>query len=357
MPNETATILPSKSQNPKSVEFEAKQIHQESGPSTFRVISSNTIAILPWKSWSTSEARLRCFEILWQDPTFSWNRERKSHHDSTPEIETWNPPARIQSETDSPRTVWQAFFLPNPPLLKLPSLPFYFPSVTRSVKKNSPALSTQVPCTCDDPSFDESAVPQQADRVESETTGRTTTTGCFARGVCVRVCVCVCVCVCMCAWMRACLSRAAFLDKVWLTAADALAAPSLFTASPWTHTPHSASILIGGGRVPRDFYVSHRSTTTATHVRTHVRLPLSNFRYVHVDRGGCEREMVSRVTASAPSPSQALNLRPWLFVSRPRYRSALARYASPSATTPPCRQTSSRLRTTWHYLSDAASVR
>lgn len=73
--------------------------------------------------------------------------------------------------------------------------------------------------------------------------------------------------------------------------------------------------------------------------------------------GGCEREMVSRVTASAPSPSQALNLRPWLFVSRPRYRSALARYASPSATTPPCRQTSSRLRTTWHYLSDAASVR
>lgn len=106
------------------------------------------------------------------------------------------------------------------------------------------------------------------------------------REVCVCVCVCVyvCVCVCMCAWMRACLSRAAFLDKVWLTAADALAAPSPFTASPWTHTPHSASILIGGGRVPRDFYVSHRATTTATHVRTHVRLPLSNFRYVHVDR-------------------------------------------------------------------------
>lgn len=110
--------------------------------------------------------------------------------------------------------------------------PFLFSLRNEKRKKNSPALSTQVPCTCDDPSFDESAVPQQADRVESETTGRTTTTGCFARGVCVRVCVCVCVCVCMCAWMRACLSRAAFLDKVWLTAADALAAPSLFTASP-----------------------------------------------------------------------------------------------------------------------------
>lgn len=63
MPSETATILPSKSQNPKSVEFEAKQIHQESGPSTFKVVSSNSIAILPWKSQSTSKARLRCFEI------------------------------------------------------------------------------------------------------------------------------------------------------------------------------------------------------------------------------------------------------------------------------------------------------
>lgn len=119
-------------------------------------------------------------------------------------------------------------------------------------------------------------------------------------------------------------------DKVWLTAADALAraASPPFTASPSTHTPHIASILIGGGRVPRDFYVGHN------HARTHacLRFTICYMRAISWSR--MRGRMCVCVYADgydfagnderAPSPSQALNLRPWLFVFE---ATMLARYA------------------------------
>lgn len=113
-------------------------------------------------------------------------------------------------------------------------------------------------------------------------------------------------------------------DKVWLTAADALAraASPPFTASPSTHTPH-ASILIGGGRVPRDFYVGH------DHARTHACLRFTIFYIVRGRMCECACTYAGRYDFAgnderAPSPSQALNLRPWLFVFE---ATMLARYA------------------------------
>lgn len=128
-------------------------------------------------------------------------------------------------------------------------------------------------------------------------------------------------------------------DKVWLTAADALAraASPPFTASPSTHTPHIASILIGGGRVPRDFYVGH------DHARTHACLRFTIFYIVRGRMCECACTYAGRYDFAgnderAPSPSQALNLRPWLFVFE---ATMLARYAFDRQTTPPCRATRS----------------
>lgn len=111
-------------------------------------------------------------------------------------------------------------------------------------------------------------------------------------------------------------------DKVWLTAADALAraASPPFTASPSTHTPHIASILIGGGRVPRDFYVGH------DHARTHACLREYFLLYSISCVGVCvsvpvrmRDDTISRVTMSArPRPRKPLTFDRGFLFSRPR---------------------------------------